>query len=485
MRSQTVKPGSQDLNVKGKPTAGKPKTGIPDPFDLISKTITYGAEKLEADGKNFYEGVKRGASQVGSALMSDYKTASDPVLDCLEYLLELRKQTMESFPILAYKEKEAQAIYALVKQGVMVGTDWVGNKAYEADIPNVSDFLGGLLDASSMEDNGSPAAVTGSFVNGGARSILSMVDGLAYIYTDPAGALEGVTKIARDPDVYGEIVWDSANSYMDENLINGSAEDRARFSGYVFTEIVVTVLTLGAGKAGTAGKAGKTATAGKAADAVGTFGDMGKLGDMALDARRAVGGVLDEIGNAGGDASKWIAKIDDVAPKKGVSIESVGKGGSGAGFRDMMSPEEIARYDSYWNNVADDMLKSNIDGYQQSVLNGLIAKTTGGKINSKVLTAAIDTNTGDIYYGISGMNNNPTRGLTNSQMQSILDQVGSSKMNYPLENCGEFNAINNALNNGVDIGSLRVYSIERVGGIYKPPCINCQNLYGELLHFTQ
>ena len=57
--------------------------------------------------------------------------------------------------------------------------------------------------------------------------------------------------------------------------------------------------------------------------------------------------------------------------------------------------------------------------------------------------------------------------------------------NYPLENCGEFNAINNALNNGVNIQNLRVYSIDRVSGNYKAPCINCQNLYGNIVHFTE
>lgn len=159
--------------------------------------------------------------------------------------------------------------------------------------------------------------------------------------------------------------------------------------------------------------------------------------------------------------------------------------GNYSSLRNLMTPEEVARYDKYWDNVADDMLKSNLSNYRSSVLSGDILKTTGGKINSKVLTAAIDTNTGDIYYGISGMNNNPTRTLTNPQMQEILNGVNGSMMNYPLENCGEFNAINNALNNGVNIQNLRVYSIDRVSGNYKAPCINCQNLYGDIVHFTE
>ena len=76
------------------------------------------------------------------------------------------------------------------------------------------------------------------------------------------------------------------------------------------------------------------------------------------------------------------------------------------------------------------------------------------------------------------MNNNPTSNAINPQMQGTM-------ANYPLENCGEFNAINNALNSGADINALRVYSIDRVGGNYKAPCINCQNLYGNIVYFTE
>ena len=62
----------------------------------------------------------------------------------------------------------------------------------------------------------------------------------------------------------------------------------------------------------------------------------------------------------------------------------------------------------------------------QAILIGDITQPTGGKINSKVVTAAIDTNTDDIYDGISGMNNNPTRNTINPQMQAILDSVDGS-----------------------------------------------------------
>ena len=155
------------------------------------------------------------------------------------------------------------------------------------------------------------------------------------------------------------------------------------------------------------------------------------------------------------------------------------------GFRDMMPPEEAARYDDYWNGIADDLAKNDIQDYRNSILNGDITKTTGGKINSKVITVGVDINTGDTYYGISGMNNNPTRSPTSPIMQDIIDSVGTSQTNFPLENCGEFNVVNNAIQNGVDPHDLRIYSIDRISGQYKAPCVNCENLYGDILHFIE
>ena len=40
------------------------------------------------------------------------------------------------------------------------------------------------------------------------------------------------------------------------------------------------------------------------------------------------------------------------------------KGDTLTSLRDLMTPEEIARYDAYWNNVADDMLKSSLNSYR-------------------------------------------------------------------------------------------------------------------------
>lgn len=92
----------------------------------------------------------------------------------------------------------------------------------------------------------------------------------------------------------------------------------------------------------------------------------------------------------------------------------------------------------------------------------------------------IDTNTRNIYRKISGMKNNPTRNSINPKMQELLGRVGSSQTNYPLDNCAEFNIIKNAINDGVGPRNLRVYTINIAIGSYKAPCINCQNLYGDI-----
>lgn len=106
-----------------------------------------------------------------------------------------------------------------------------------------------------------------------------------------------------------------------------------------------------------------------------------------------------------------------------------------------MTPEEATRYNQYWNDTADSLAKSSAQDLRESIINGNITKTTGGKINSKVVGTGIDTNTGNIYQGISGMKNNPTRNSISTKVQELLDQVGISQTNYPLDNCAEFNII--------------------------------------------
>lgn len=117
--------------------------------------------------------------------------------------------------------------------------------------------------------------------------------------------------------------------------------------------------------------------------------------------------------------------------------------------------------------------------------NKKIVKTTGGKVNSQVVTVAIDSITGDVYYGLSNPLNNPTHSTnTHFILEELIDSAGTPPIAYNgngFYNCGEFCAINNALNSNLDINNLYVYSIN----IKSPdnylqkwdPCENCQNIY--------
>ncbi len=116
----------------------------------------------------------------------------------------------------------------------------------------------------------------------------------------------------------------------------------------------------------------------------------------------------------------------------------------------------------------------------------IVKATTGDKIKATVVTVAVDNKTGNVYYGISGFKNNPTRrSETIEFLQQRLKEVGNSKYNYSLDNCGEFNAINNALFNNAEISDLSVYSIKITEGKYIAPCNNCKELYGKYLKFIE
>ena len=162
-------------------------------------------------------------------------------------------------------------------------------------------------------------------------------------------------------------------------------------------------------------------------------------------------------------------------------------------FRELMDSEDLIRYEKYWDKTADFLAKEKIDLFRQQIINKIVTKTTGGKIESKVATVVIDTDTGKIYKGLSGIKGNPTRGDVNDFLakhlensKKILEEAGFKKgslTNYPLDNCGEFNAINSALNDGANIKSLKALSVDIAKGTFKEACDNCKFLYGDLIKF--
>ena len=79
---------------------------------------------------------------------------------------------------------------------------------------------------------------------------------------------------------------------------------------------------------------------------------------------------------------------------------------------------------------------------KQMIDAGDIRKITGGKIDAQVVSVVVDEKTGKVYYGISGFKQNPTRRADIFDfLKNRIDDVGEPLTNYPLDNCGEFNAL--------------------------------------------
>ena len=106
-----------------------------------------------------------------------------------------------------------------------------------------------------------------------------------------------------------------------------------------------------------------------------------------------------------------------------------------------------------------------------------------------------DISTGKVYIGLSGMDDeNPTRSskeafLLTQRIDDVCNEYGcDSKIGLTsrprnMRNCGEYNAINNALNDGAISSNLCVYTVHIANGDYLRPCKNCLTLYCGYVNF--
>lgn len=62
-----------------------------------------------------------------------------------------------------------------------------------------------------------------------------------------------------------------------------------------------------------------------------------------------------------------------------------------------MLPEEVARYDEHWLDVAEKISNEALDNQIDFIKNGGITKPGGGAYKPAKISAAVDLNTGDIY----------------------------------------------------------------------------------------
>ena len=130
----------------------------------------------------------------------------------------------------------------------------------------------------------------------------------------------------------------------------------------------------------------------------------------------------------------------------------------------------------------------------KKVKNGDIRKTTGGKLDAVVVSVAVDVSNGKVYWGVSNKDDNKNPTFNENRCKFISDRLSDIKYKYGynekdgvngkgLINCGEYNAINNAVNCGAVPQNLYVYSVVKKNGDYIPACINCETMYKGYVHF--
>ena len=221
----------------------------------------------------------------------------------------------------------------------------------------VSNFVGGLFNASDMKDNSGIVVAMGSFFNGVlGHGVLGTVDGVATAVTNPFGTIEGINNVVGDPGAAFSALKKEAGRIWDEELVNGSWEDRSRVAGAAVFEVVTTVAGMGAAKAAKAGdKAADLGKAAKVADAIDDAADaakaIDKMTDMAKKAKKAgkLSGALDrasDIGKASRAALSSIKKNASGMIDRALTSNTVKKAAKKADdfirdVRNMLTPPEL------------------------------------------------------------------------------------------------------------------------------------------------
>ena len=278
----TIKTGKAAGKMVGgylKYELGERKKGFDEHNQNLGKRV---AEEWE----NYWRKIERGITEKG-VFYSPVKGISDT----LDFMLQLRKAVVEEYPTLNWTERKLQGAYQWVKDGVITNGDKFGNYIYNKNWGVVSNFVGGFFNASDMKENSGVAASVGSFFNGViGHGILGTVDGIATAVTNPYGTVEGINNIVGDPGTVFSALKKEVGRVWDQEIINGSWEDRSRVAGAVTFEAVTTV--------GGAVKAGKAAKAAKAGDKAADLGTAAKAAGVMDDATGVAAKATDIMGDA-------------------------------------------------------------------------------------------------------------------------------------------------------------------------------------------
>ena len=196
-----------------------------------------------------------------------------------------------------------------------------------------------------------------------------------------------------------------------------------------------------------------------------------------------IGEILDGIMAATQNKLRSIFANNDAAMRE--ALES----GNYSSLRELMLPEEVARYDEHWLDVAEKISNEALDNQIDFIKNGGITKPGGGAYKPAKISAAVDLNTGDIYFGYNGANKfNPSIQEIHPDLQqrinrtmslagNSIDNEYASRMSFEkwsVDNCAEIYSVNNALQNQATLDNIFINTKYFKDGKYALPCRNCQ-----------
>jgi hypothetical protein len=228
------------------------------------------------------------------------------------------------------------------------------------------------------------AKLYGSFSKGVGQAAYDTVDGIIKILIDPAETAEEIVNLLSLSEEDWLQIKDKVFEYFNKKVVNGTAEERAEVAGYVVFEAVLIVFSL-----------------------------------SEIKKAKTIAGVADDAANSG----KY-------------------------SFIDPVIPDEAARYDAYWNNVAKGLYDvpygMTVEEYYQ-YLKGLDKADSVIKSGLNFIddVALKHSSIGDFTY-------NPKTGKV-SRMKG--GGHGQSNINF-LENNGiDYNVVKK-YDNGVRVGNI-------------------------------
>lgn len=286
-------------------------------------------EKIKEENKIFAADFIKGTTGRGALLYSTSKALKVPIpgafnlsIEVMNYILQIRKAVVEEYPTIDW----APNVYKELKQESGSYFNQLGNITYNKNIPFLSDLIGAFTNSSDYQKHGNQTplddlrykiindalimakpslipGVPGTVIKGikisqkenvasteGAydRGFLiegagGMAEGIVNLVISPYETAEGIVNIYKEPEKYIPAILKAANEYVNDKVIHGSAEDRAKLAGRVRFEAMALAASFiggGAEAPGVLGKTGEITEIGKATEAPGVLGKTGEINEI-------------------------------------------------------------------------------------------------------------------------------------------------------------------------------------------------------------